>query len=862
VTVRAVGLRTEGRDGPIGLGALPPRLEWRLEGAGRQTACQVEVTAPGWDSGRLETGEQAVLAGGLRLESRKVYRWRVRVWDEAGAPSDWSEPATFETGLLHPDDWEARWIGGATPAVDLHGVSGTDPSCDDEDPTRAGNPLPARVSPLLRRSFTLTGPVTRARLHATALGLAELFLNGTRVSDTCLLPGWTDYRRRVLCRTFDVTHLLQPGENLLGAVLADGWYAGHVGLWGTACYGTRPLLRAQLELDLADGRRHVVATNGDWLTAGGEVRYADLLMGQTIDHRESRPGAGDWRAAEVAEVAEVDVAVEPDPGPPAVVTEELTPVAVSERPDGRHVVDMGQNMVGWVRLRARGPRGRRVVLRYAEALQPDGELYRSNLRSALAVDEFVLGGDGEEVFEPRFTIHGFRHVEVSGFPGRLRPEDVTGCVVSADVAATGSFTCSNPDLNRLQDNIGWSQRGNFLSVPTDCPQRDERLGWTGDAQVFAPTALFNADVRAFLERWMQEVVAAQRPDGAIPDAVPEVPALGAGTSGWGDAVVVVPWTLYWLTGDLRVATLAQPAIERWLDYLTAASDELIRPATGYGDWLSVDAPTPRDLAGTAWFANSARLAADLARALGRDAAAARHDALFAAVRRAFRRRFVRGDGRVAGETQTAYVLALHAGLLDPGEEAFAVERLVADIRSRNWHLSTGFMGTPRLLEVLATHGRLDVAHRLLLQDTYPSWLHQVRSGATTMWERWDTWTEGKGFHTSHVTEGIHTAEMNSLNHYAYGSVGAFLYEWLGGIRCLAPGYARVRIAPRPAPGVTWARTSLETPRGRVACAWRLGDADLEVDVELPPGITGEVALRPSDPGERIGPGRHHIRAIL
>ena len=995
-TLRASALRTEAQVRPIGLGSLPPRLEWRLEGVQRQTAYQVKVArmgeqAPLWDTGRVASDEQTVLYAGAELESRATYRWRVRVWDAAGRSAPWSEPAIFEMGLLQPGDWCGGWIGGvplSTTLFDLDDVSrirvgsnpepaaggfrchftlnpavtsarllaqggtleawvngtpiGTspasavtdvevapalrsgenvlalrstggaagliaalavsfadgstvqigsddswlgrarpesgwsDPLFDDTDwapavaagrygdPPWGRDPISARTSPLLRRSFSRPAGLRRARIHATALGLYELYLNGMRISNACLAPGWTDYRHRVRAQTYDVTHLLVRGENVLGAILADGWYAGHVGLWGRARYGGAPLLRAQLELETADGQRQIIATDGDWVTESSDVLYADLLMGQTIDHRQSlaswcRSGTRpeDWQPVQVSDV---EIPIVPDPGPPSVVTQELVPIAVVEQPDGRFQIDIGQNMVGWVRLRARGMRGQKIVLTYAEAVQPDGSLYRGNLRSAQAVDEFILGGEDEEVFEPRFTYHGFRYLEVSGFPGRLRPEDVTGCVVGAEMEATGEFECSNADLNRLQANIVWGQRGNFLSIPTDCPQRDERLGWTGDAQVFASTAMFNFDARRFLDRWVQDVVEAQLPDGSIPDVVPEIAEIGAGAGGWGDAVVIVPWVMHRLYGDRRVVALAQSAIERWLDYLVATSDGLIRPDKGYGDWLSVDAQTPKDLVGTAYFAYSAQLAAELARALGEEAAAARHETLFTAVRRAFRRRFVRGGGRVVSETQTAYVLALKVGLLDALEEEPAVERLVADIQSRNWHLSTGFLGTPWLLPVLALHGRLDVAYRLLQQDSYPSWLHQVRNGATTMWERWDTYTEGKGFHTSHTTEGHYTAEMNSLNHYAYGCVGAFIYESLGGIACLEPGYARVRIAPRPAPGVTWARTSLQTPRGEIACSWRLNGSDLDIDVGLASGMTGELVLPvgTSEVVEEIGPGRHRF----
>lgn len=763
------------------------------------------------------------------------------------------------------DDWLCAPASGDGWESDVHDDSGwalAEAVARYGEPPWGREPLAARPCTTLRRSFQVDGPVARARIHASALGVYELRLNGGRVSGDCLAPGWTDYRRRVRYQTHDVTDRVRPGENVVGAILGDGWYAGHVASRGPAQYGRDPLFTCQVELVLEDGRRQVIVTDETWQASSGEVRYADLIMGQTIDNRRSQPGwdlpGFDAERWEPARVADERPHLVPDAGPPARVALELHPVGTAEPAPGTLVLDMGQNMAGWVRLRARGPRGRKIVVRHGEALEAEGSLYTTNLRSAQATDELILAGEGEdEVFAPRFTYHGFRYVELTGYPGRPGPGDVVGHVVHADMEVTGGFECSHEGLNQLQHNIVWGQRGNFLSVPTDCPQRDERMGWTGDAQVFCATAIFNMDARRFLARWLLDVVGAQHESGAIPDVVPVVARTGAGAAGWGDAVAVVPWTLYQLCGDLRIVETCFPAIERWLDYLVGSSDGLARPATGYGDWLSVDAETPKDLAGTAYFAYSARLTAELAAALGRGAEAARYRTLFESVRQAFRRRFVRGGARIAGGTQTAYVLALHVGLLDEDERPLAAERLVADIRSRHWHLSTGFLGTPWLLPVLAGAGHLDVAYRLLLQDTFPSWLAQVRQGATTMWERWDSHTEAKGFHTSSTTEGVRTPEMNSLNHYAYGSVGAFLYEWLGGISCARPGYEEVLIRPRPAPGVTWARSWFDSVRGRIDCSWRLEGSQLHLDVEVPPGVVARVSL-PSAP-ERAEEGGLPLR---
>jgi alpha-L-rhamnosidase len=715
------------------------------------------------------------------------------------------------------------------------------------DPPAGREPRALRPSPLLRRSFTLDARPRRARLHATALGVYDAYLNGRRVSDDVLAPGWTDYATRVPYQCHDVTDRLRQGENVLGAVLADGWFAGRI--WELrGVYGDEPLFRCQLEVELDDGRRLTIATDGSWQTATGEIVYADLLAGQTEDRRLARPGWSEpghdltgWSPVHVRAVRRHLVAQE---APPARVMAEVEPVAVTEPRPGVFVFDLGQNITGWARLHVEGPAGHKVLLRHAEILEPDGAIYTDNLRRAECLDEIILSGQGVEVFEPRFTYHGFRYVEVTGYPGRPDLDALTGCAVNADMAITGGFECSNADLNQLQRNIQWGQRGNFLSVPTDCPQRDERLGWTGDAQIFAATALFNMDSGRFLRKWLDDVVDAQGESGVITVVAPAIDiGFREGSAGWGDAIVIVPAAIHQALGDRRVIEECFPAMCRWVDYLERESDGLIRPAKGYGDWLSVDAETPKDLIATAYFAYSARLVGELAAVLGRERDAARYDALAARVRSAFRRRWVAGGGRVVSGSQTAYVLALSARLLDDDEVAPAAARLVADIERRGWHLSTGFLGLPWLLPALTETGHLDVAYRLLLQETWPSWLYPVRHGATTMWERWDSWTE---------TKGVQDPGMNSFNHYAYGSVGEWMYGTVGGLRPTSPGWREVLIRPRPGGGITWARTWHDSPRGRIGCRWQLEEAGMRLDVEVPPGVDALVSL-PAPP-DRVQEG--------
>ncbi|BCJ35509.1 rhamnosidase [Actinocatenispora thailandica] len=694
-----------------------------------------------------------------------------------------------------------------------------------------------RPSPYLRRAFRLDAPVRRARLYVTAAGLYSMRLNGTRVGSEHLAPGWTDYATRVPYQSHDVTALLRDGDNVLGAVLADGWYAGSVGFCRSFHYGHIRALRAELHVWTADGAHQVIGTDTGWRTGTGAVRHADLQHGTVVDARAEpagwdAPGFGDdWPAAVPADgpAGRVTAAI----APPIRVRHELAPRSVTATPDGRLIVDFGQNLVGWLRLRVRGDAGRRIIVRHAEVLDHDGEPYLEALRTARATDEYVLaGGTDGEVFEPEFTSHGFRYAELTGCPAGA---EITALVAYADMAAAGEFGCSDPRLDRLHDNILWSQRGNFLAVPTDCPQRDERLGWTGDAQVFAPTAAFGYDVAAFLRKWLIDVRDAQRPDGAITHVAPDV--LGGqldtpqyGSPGWGDAIVLVPAALHAAYGDTRVVRECLPAMLRWLDYLDRP-DAPRHPGGGFADWLAVT-PTDKDVVNAGYLAHSARVAARLARLVGQPDAAAHCTDIADRAAAAFRARYVGGDGRVAGGTQTGYVLALRAGLVTEAERPAVVRRLAAEVAARNTHLSTGFLGTPWLLDALADGGRLDVAYALLLRDTYPSWLFPVVHGdATTIWERWDSWSQARGFAD---------AGMTSFNHYAYGAVGDFLHRVVGGLAPAEPGYRRITVRPRPGGGIDSADTRLVTGYGPAAVRWQAEPYRLAV--EVPPNTTADVHL--------------------
>src|ERR671921_523289 len=754
--LRPVGLRCEYRADPLGIDERFPGLSWALESEGRgqvQSAYRILIAQSEedleseenllWDSGRVESGRSlGVEYEGEALRSGSRCVWKVRVWDGEGLPSSYGGPAVFEMGLLESSAWEGDWISlGKGPDEDFEPPTG-------EEYDDLANALEA--SPYLRREFLLDRPIRRARLYATARGVYELYINGNRVGNDVLAPGWTDYDRRIHYQTYDVTPLLADGPNALGAVLGDGWFAGFVGFdpkHRGAHYGARPQLLAQLNVEYEDGTTESLTTEGLWRCSTGPILYSDLLMGESYDARREMPGWAEpgfddsgWYGVAVEEIGDTNLVAQPDEG--IRVTEELEAKTVTEPESGRYVFDLGRNMVGWVRLKVEGKAGTEVILRHAEALNPDGTIYTTNLRSARATDHYVLGSDGEEVYEPRFTFHGFRYVEVTGYPGEPPPGAVTGRVVHSATSLSGSFECSSRMVNKLQENIVWGQRGNFLSVPTDCPQRDERLGWMGDAQVFVRTACFNMDVCAFFTKWMVDVEDAQSPEGAFPDVAPllrdlSMLDLSNGAPAWGDAGIIVPWTVYRTYGDTRIVEKHYDAMSRWMEYLRESNPDLLRKerlGNNYGDWLAPKGDdTPKDLLATAYWAYDARLMAEMVGAIGRQDDARMYEELFHRIKEAFIGAYVSSDGRIKGDTQTCYTLALHMDLLPPELRGAAAEFLVEAIEREDWHLSTGFVGVGYLCPVLTEAGRTDVAYRLLNNDTYPSWGYTIRQGATTVW---------------------------------------------------------------------------------------------------------------------------------
>ena len=700
--------------------------------------------------------------------------------------------------------------------------------------------------PYLRNNFRIEKPLRWAVLYVTGLGIFDVHCNGKRVSDDYFNPGWTDYSKRVYYRAYDVTPWLQPGQNCLGAILADGWYSGYIGWFHVRDhYGNQPRFRAQLHLEYADGSTEVVATGSQWKAASGPIREADFLMGQTYDARLAMPGwdrpgfdDGKWQAVDVG--CPSSPPIQAHPGPAVVEMGEYTAKSITEPTPGVYVVDLGRNFAGVARLRLRGQPGQKIVLRFAERLNPDGTIYTTNLRGARATDTYICRGGEEEVWQPRFTFHGFQYAEITGLTEPPTESTLVGVALSSDTPAAASFDCSQPMLQRLHRNIVQTQRANFIDVPTDCPQRDERLGWTGDAQVYVRTATLNCDVQAFFSKWLVDLEDGQRADGQFPCVAPVKVAPDDGGPAWADAGVICPWTIYEVYGDRRILEKHYPAMTRFIAFCQQRSTpELLPPAKYhcFGDWLSIQADTPKEIIYTAYFAYSTLLTAKAAEVLGKADDAAKYRALYERIKAAFNTAYVKADGRIHGDTQTCYVLALAVDLVDGAHREAAAKYLVENIAQRDGHLSTGFIGTKDLMLVLSKIGRNDVAYRLLYNETFPSWGFSIKHGATSIWERWDGWTPEKGFQTP---------GMNSFAHYSFGAVYQWMVENMGGIRSAAPGYKQIVIRPELDPKLNWVKVAYRSIRGTIESDWEVSDNRLNLKATVPVNTTATLFVPARD----------------
>ncbi|WP_053372498.1 glycoside hydrolase family 78 protein [Paenibacillus sp. FJAT-27812] len=855
-------LRCEYQKNPIGIGAAAPRLGWKLhseERAVSQSAYEIELASDDrfadviWQSGRMESEQSThVELKSFTAESCKRYYYRVRVWNQRGEQSAWSETAFWEMGILSPKEWVGEWISAP---LDLLQVE-------------------SEPSPMLRKTFALTGAVKEARLYATALGLYELELNGQRVGDSYFTPGWTSYSHTLQTQTYDITELLAPSGNAIGAYLGNGWYKGNLAWSEQRClYGDRLALLLQIRIVYEDGREELIVTDNSWKAAISQVQLSEIYHGETYDARLEREGwstadyddgEGGWQAVELLQHGKQMLT--PQINEPVRKQERLKPIAFFTTPKGERVLDFGQNMVGWVQFALQGEAGAEVTLLHAEVLDHEGNFYTDNLRAAKQTIKYVQKGAEREMYEPRFTFQGFRYVQLIGFPEKLELDDFTGVVLHSDMEDTGLFECSEPLVNQLQRNIKWGLKGNFLDVPTDCPQRDERLGWTGDAQMFIQTASYLSNVAPFFAKWLRDLEADQGEDGSVPFVIPQV--LGendSSSAAWGDAAVICPWTIYVCYGDKRILEEQYDSMKAWVSYVRRQGDNEFLWNTGFhfGDWLGLDAKsgdyvgaTDRDFIATAFYAYSVSLVQKTAAVLNETEDAATYQELYAQILAALREEFVTATGRLAVPTQTAQVLALMFGLLDETAEKRAIAKLAELLEQNKFHLTTGFVGTPYLNHVLSAFGQNEAAYKLLLQQTYPSWLYPVTKGATTIWEHWDGIKEDGSFWSKN---------MNSFNHYAYGAIGDWMYRTVAGIQTVesAPGYKQILIAPQPGEGLSWAEGSLQTLYGKVSSKWvKSEDGAITLDVTIPPNTAAEIRLPGASAGAKVTESGGSLKGAL
>ncbi|NOU80518.1 Bacterial alpha-L-rhamnosidase [Paenibacillus sp. LMG 31459] len=832
-------LRVEYKDNPLGLDVRYPRISWQLDADERdvmQQAYQLQAAmdqnfgSTVWDSGRVESGQSLhIELKELQLQPKQRYYYRIRVWDQQNRPTEWSDTAWWETGLLSPEDWVAEWITAPLACLDVQ----------------------AEQAPLLRRSFHVDRQVTRARMYVTSLGLYEVELNGTRVGEDYLTPGWTSYSTRLQFQTYDITGQLTVGDNAVGAWLGNGWYKGNLA-WDNKkhVFGDRTALLMQIHLIYADGVEQIIGTDQGWTVSPGPLLMSEIYHGETYDARLEQTGFSraeyddqSWMPAEILPYTK-DILLAQE-NIPVKAIEELSPIALLRTPAGETVLDMGQNMVGWMRFSMEGQAGQEFQLRHFEVLDQEGNVYTDNLRAAKQTVTYIAKGGGRESFQPRFTFQGFRYVQLIGFPENLSLQDFAGVVLHSDMEPTGSFTCSNPLLNQLQHNILWGQKGNFVDVPTDCPQRDERLGWTGDAQMFIRTSAYLMNVAPFFSKWLKDLAADQLDNGGVPFVIPHVLDENSHSSAaWGDAAVICPWTIYQCYGDKRILEQQYSSMQGWVEYIRRQGTDEFLWNTGFhfGDWLGLDAKpdsyigaTNRDYIATAFYAYSVELMGKTAAVLGRTEDEQYYSQLHVRIKQAFNREFITPAGRISVATQTACVLALMFGLVEGKAEERTVAKLIELLEESKYHLTTGFVGTPYLNLVLAGAGHYDAAYKLLLQTDYPSWLYQVTRGATTIWEHWDGIKEDGSFWSK---------DMNSFNHYAYGAIGDFLYRCVAGIEQVEeyPGYKQFLIQPHPGGGLTSAAAGLESMYGEIRSEWTIDSGKIELVTVVPPNTSATVLL--------------------
>ncbi|QNA42674.1 alpha-L-rhamnosidase [Lacibacter sediminis] len=837
-------LKTENLTNPIGLDVLQPYFSWQLVSDQRntmQSAYELRVgTEPAalvkgegiWKTGKINSDQSIhVPYKGAALTSNKKYYWQVRVYDNNGKASAWSTIAHWQMGLLSASDWKAQWI---------------EPGYKEDS---------VFAAPLMRKEFSNSKKIKSATAYITAHGLYEAQINGKRVGDAYLTPGWTSYNKRLQYQAYDVTALLKSGANAIAVTLGDGWYRGNFSFdHRRNIYGKDIALLFQLEISYTDGTTATIVSDASWKSATGAIRANGIYQGELIDARQEKNGwtvAGyddnNWAPVKTSNASK-DILVATY-NEPIKKHERFATGKLITTPKGEKVIDFGQNLVGWVQVKLRGKAGDTIKISHAEVIDKKGNFYTDNLRGAKAQAVYVLKGNGEEIFEPHFTFFGFRYIKVEGVAAELQPENFTAIALYSAMEQTGSFTSSNEKINQLQHNIEWGLRGNFLDVPTDCPQRDERMGWTGDAQAFFRTATFLRGVNNFFNKWMKDVAADQIKTGSIPHVIPNV--LGeqgwaaGGSAGWADVSTIIPWEMYLVYGDKRILENQYSSMKAWVGYMQSQStNDLWNKGSHFGDWLFYTmaddndgnaAITNKYLIAQCFYAYSTQLLINAAKELGKKDDVATYSNLLQKIKEAFLKEYTTPNGATMSNTQTSYVLALQFDLFPEAMRQQSADRLVANIKQYGNHLTTGFLGTPYLCHVLSRYGYSDVAYTLLLQETYPSWLYPVTKGATTIWERWD------GIRTNGDFQAI---TMNSFNHYAYGAIGDWMYRVMVGLdnEDGSIGYKKIRIRPHISGKFTHASANYQTQFGKLSSGWKLENGKLILHAEVPANTTATIYI--------------------
>jgi alpha-L-rhamnosidase len=843
-------LKVEYRKNPLGIDNLNPRISWKLKGNERgikQSAYKIQVALDEnfsnivWDTSFVKSEQSVhVKYDGPELKSKTRYYYRVQIKDQKGSKSDWSNTAYWEMGLVNKNEWEAEWI-----TSDYKNQNEKLQSC-----------------PIFRKDFTVNDNIKKARIYISSFGLYELSLNGKRVGDYYFTPGWTTYDQRLQYQTYDVTDLLKEGDNALGVILGDGWYKGDL-MWNDkrGFYGDQTAVIMQLHIIYQDGRKELLKTDQSWKSTAGPIIMSDIYQGEIYDAREEISGwnqpafnAEDWSEVKILDQDKEILLAQENEAVKKI--EKIKPEKIFTTPAGETVIDMGQNMVGWIHFKVEGKAGDKVILKHAEVLDQDDNFYTGNLRGAEQKIEYILKGDGQESFEPHFTFQGFRYIKLEVYPGEVDLSDFTGVVLHSDMERTGEFSCSNSMINQLFENIIWGQKGNFLDIPTDCPQRDERLGWTGDAQVFVQTASYNMNTALFFTKWLRDLKCEQIDNGSIPAVIPDpevnisaeeriIPVEIEHTSAaWGDAAVIVPWTIYLTYGDEQILKEQYESMKAYIEYIRNQGEDEYLWNTGFhfGDWLALDSKensykgaTSDDFVATAYYAYSTSLFLKIAEILGYEEDVREYSDLLKKIKENFRKEFVTPNGRLSEPTQTAHVLALYFDLVKEENRKRIIDTLAEYVDQRDGHLTTGFVGTPYLCHALSNNGYPELAYKLLEREEYPSWLYPVTKGATTIWEHWDSIKEDGSFWPD---------AMNSFNHYAYGAIGDWLYQVVGGINTNEeePGFKKIIIDPKPGGSLKSARVRHESMYGKIISEWKLIDNRMKMEIEVPPNTTAVVIL--------------------